>query len=114
MRVGRQARTARTGGVSAASPAVSPSVSVSVSGGSSKRPHTRRTGDADLEAIKPLAVTVEQAAKMLMVSRATMYAMVMRGEIESFLVGPRLRRISLATLERVVSGSGSGPVRLVG
>ena len=46
-----------------------------------------------------LAVTVEEGARMLGVGRATLYKLVMRGEIESFTIG-RARRIAVATLER--------------
>ncbi len=46
-----------------------------------------------------LAVTVEEGARMLGVGRATLYKLVMRGEIDSFTIG-RARRIAIATLER--------------
>jgi excisionase family DNA binding protein len=46
-----------------------------------------------------LAVTVEEAAQLLGVGRATLYRLVMRGEVESFTVG-RARRIAIAALER--------------
>jgi len=46
-----------------------------------------------------LAVTVEEGARMLGVGRATLYKLVMRGEIASFTIG-RSRRIAIATLER--------------
>lgn len=46
-----------------------------------------------------LAVTVEEGAHMLGVGRATLYKLVMRGEIESFTVG-RARRIAISTLEQ--------------
>jgi excisionase family DNA binding protein len=45
-----------------------------------------------------LAVTVEEAARMLGVSRATLYKLVMHGEIDSFKVG-NARRIAIAALE---------------
>jgi excisionase family DNA binding protein len=50
-----------------------------------------------------LAVTVEEAAHMLGVSRATLYKVIMRGEIESFTVG-RARRIAISTLEQYARG----------
>jgi excisionase family DNA binding protein len=56
----------------------------------------------DLAAIRPLAVTIEQAAKMLGVGRATLYKLVMRGEIASFTVG-RARRIAIVALEAYVA-----------
>ncbi len=60
----------------------------------------------DLVAIRPLAVTVEQAAQMLGVGRATLYKLVMRGEIESFTVG-RARRIAISVLEAYVAREGA-------
>jgi excisionase family DNA binding protein len=48
-----------------------------------------------------LAVTVEEGARMLGVGRATLYRLVLRGEIDSFTIG-RARRIAVATLERYV------------
>jgi excisionase family DNA binding protein len=56
-------------------------------------------GHGDREQIGRLAVTVEEGAHMLGVSRATLYKLVMRGEIDSFTVG-RARRIAIATLEQ--------------
>ena len=60
----------------------------------------RRTSGAGWEskAFRRLAVTVNEAAEMLGVGRATLYKLVMRGEIESFTVG-RARRIAISTLE---------------
>ena len=49
-------------------------------------------------AFRRLAVTVNETAEMLGVGRATLYKLVMRGEIESFTVG-RARRIAISTLE---------------
>jgi excisionase family DNA binding protein len=49
--------------------------------------------------ISRLAVTVAEGAQMLGVGRATLYRLVMRGEIESFTVG-RARRIAVSALER--------------
>lgn len=61
----------------------------------------RRTFGAGWErkAFRRLAVTVDEAAQMLGVGRATLYKLVMRGEIESFTVG-RARRIAISTLEQ--------------
>ena len=56
-----------------------------------------------------LAVTVEEGARMLGVGRATLYKLVMRGEIESFTIG-RARRIAISTLEQFARET----VRLVG
>jgi len=53
----------------------------------------------DGESIGRLAVTVEEGAHMLGVGRATLYKLIMRGEIDSFTVG-RARRIAVVTLER--------------
>jgi len=53
----------------------------------------------DSESIGRLAVTVEEGAHMLGVGRATLYKLIMRGEIASFTVG-RARRIAVATLEQ--------------
>jgi excisionase family DNA binding protein len=50
------------------------------------------------KAFQRLAVTVDEAAEMLGVGRATLYKIVMRGEIESFTVG-RARRIAISALE---------------
>lgn len=60
----------------------------------------RRTSSAGWEskAFRRLAVTVDEAAEMLGVGRATLYKIVMRGEIESFTVG-RARRIAISALE---------------
>jgi excisionase family DNA binding protein len=58
--------------------------------------------NSDLVAIRPLAVTVEQAAQMLGVGRATLYRLIMRGEIQSFTVG-RARRIAVSVLEAYVA-----------
>lgn len=57
---------------------------------------TRRWEDAS---IRRLAVTVEEGAHMLGVGRATLYKLVMRGDIESFMVG-RARRIAITALEQ--------------
>jgi len=46
-----------------------------------------------------LAVTVEEAARLLGVGRATLYKLVMRGDIESFTIG-RARRIAITSLEQ--------------
>jgi excisionase family DNA binding protein len=46
-----------------------------------------------------LAVTVEEGARMLGIGRATLYKLVMRGEIDSFTIG-RARRIAISTLEQ--------------
>jgi excisionase family DNA binding protein len=61
----------------------------------------RRTSSAGWEsnAMRRLAVTVDEAAEMLGVGRATLYKLVMRGEIESFTVG-RARRIAISALEQ--------------
>lgn len=56
----------------------------------------RRWEDAS---IRRLAVTVEEGAHMLGVGRATLYKLVMRGDIESFTVG-RARRIAITALEQ--------------
>ncbi len=53
----------------------------------------------DREPIGRLAVTVAEGAHMLGVSRASLYKLVMRGEINSFTVG-RARRIAILTLEQ--------------
>jgi excisionase family DNA binding protein len=53
------------------------------------------------KAFRRLAVTINEAAEMLGVGRATLYKLVMRGEIESFTVG-RARRIAISTLEEYV------------
>jgi excisionase family DNA binding protein len=60
----------------------------------------RRTSGAvwESKALRRLAVTVDEAAEMLGVGRATLYKIVMRGEIESFTVG-RARRIAISALE---------------
>jgi excisionase family DNA binding protein len=60
----------------------------------------RRTSRSGWESntFRRLAVTVDEAAEMLGVGRATLYKLVMRGEIESFTVG-RARRIAISTLE---------------
>jgi len=60
----------------------------------------RRTSGAGWEgkAFRRLAVTVDEAAEMLGVGRATLYKIVMRGEIESFTIG-RARRIAITALE---------------
>jgi len=55
------------------------------------------------ESIGRLAVTVEEGAHMLGVGRATLYKLIMRGEIASFTVG-RARRIAISTLERYARG----------
>jgi excisionase family DNA binding protein len=52
-----------------------------------------------------LAVTVEEGAQMLGVGRATLYKLVMCGEIASFTVG-RARRIAISTLERYAQARG--------
>src|SRR5262245_31951118 len=60
----------------------------------------RRISDAgwEIKAFRRLAVTVDEAAEMLGVGRATLYKIVMRGEIESFTIG-RARRIPITALE---------------
>jgi excisionase family DNA binding protein len=61
--------------------------------------HTIRTRRWEEAPIMRLAVTVEEGAQMLGVGRATLYKLVMRGDIESFTVG-RARRIAISALER--------------
>jgi excisionase family DNA binding protein len=51
------------------------------------RTHTNRAGRWEDASIRRLAVTVEEGARMLGVGRATLYKLVMRGDIESFTVG---------------------------
>lgn len=55
--------------------------------------------DSGVTSISRLAVTVAEGAQMLGIGRATLYRLVMRGEIESFTVG-RARRIAVSVLER--------------
>ena len=82
--------------------------------GQKRAPHSgghrpsRRRRDPELESIRPLAVSVDEAEKMLSVSRCTLYKAVMRGEIESFVIGQRTRRIAVSVLERYV-GSAKTP-----
>jgi excisionase family DNA binding protein len=54
-----------------------------------------------------LAVTVAEGAQMLGVGRATLYRLVMRGEIESFTVG-RARRIAISVLEQYTRATERG------
>lgn len=49
--------------------------------------------------LERLAVTVDEGARLLGVGRATLYKLVMRGEVESFTVG-RARRIAISALEQ--------------
>jgi len=63
-----------------------------------RTPPSPRRGDPDLLAIRKLAVTIEEAAQMVGVSRTTMYKAVRRGDIASFTVG-RARRIAIPALE---------------
>lgn len=63
------------------------------------RIHTNRTRRWEDASIRRLAVTVEEGAQMLGVGRATLYKLVMRGDIESFTVG-RARRIAISALEQ--------------
>lgn len=60
----------------------------------------RRASGAGWEtkAFRRLAVTVNEAAEMLGIGRATLYKLVTRGEIESFTLG-WARRIAISTLE---------------
>jgi excisionase family DNA binding protein len=66
---------------------------------SSSQTRNTRTNRWEDRAIRRLAVTVEEGAHMLGVGRATLYKLVMRGEIESFTVG-RSRRIAISALEQ--------------
>jgi len=75
--------------------------------------HIPRHPNPDLVAIRPLAVTIEQAALMLGVGRATLYKLVMRGEIASFTVG-RARRIAISALEAYVARGCSASPRAFG
>jgi excisionase family DNA binding protein len=78
----------------------------------SQRSFQRRTEDVAAGPVKQtvhqqhdlssrLAVSVEEGARMLGVGRATLYRLVLRGEIDSFTIG-RARRIAVATLEQYV------------
>ena len=71
-------------------------VSLSIVPSRTRPNQTRRWEDTS---IRRLAVTVEEGAQMLGVGRATLYKLVMRGDIESFTVG-RARRIAITTLEQ--------------
>jgi excisionase family DNA binding protein len=51
------------------------------------------------ESIVRLAVTVKEGARMLGVGRATLYKLVISGEIASFTIG-RARRIAISTIEQ--------------
>jgi excisionase family DNA binding protein len=68
------------------------------------RGHTDQIARGERVILHPLAVTVEEGAHMLGISRATMYKHVKRGDIESFTIG-RSRRIAISVLERFVKGS---------
>ena len=70
------------------------------------RGHTDLIAREGRAVLLPLAVTVEEGARMIGISRATMYKYVMRGDIESFTIG-RSRRIAISVLERFVKGSSS-------
>jgi len=52
------------------------------------------------------AVTVEEAARFLGISRHTMVARVKDGTVHSFTIG-KLRRISRKTLEKIMDGNGN-------
>ena len=67
------------------------------------RGHTDLIVREERAVLHPLAVTVEEWARMLGISRASMYKHVKRGDIESFTIG-RLRRIAISVLERFVQG----------
>jgi excisionase family DNA binding protein len=51
-----------------------------------------------------LAVTVEEAARLLSLNRTKMYALCMRGEIRSVKIG-RSRRIPIAALQQFIGVS---------
>ncbi|MGI8925745.1 MAG: helix-turn-helix domain-containing protein [Tepidiformaceae bacterium] len=55
-----------------------------------------------------LAVSVEEAARLLGVSRGKMYPLVMAGQIESFTIGTR-RLIPTAALRRFVEEQAGNP-----
>ena len=51
-----------------------------------------------------LAVTVEEAARLLSLNRTKMYALCMRGDIRSIKIG-RSRRIPIAALQQFIGVS---------
>jgi len=66
------------------------------------RPRARETSRV-LEG-ELLAVTVEEAARLLSLNRTKIYALCMRGEIRSIKVG-RSRRIPIAALQQFIGVS---------
>lgn len=57
----------------------------------------RREADADAMNEDKLAVTVDEASRMIGLSRATLYGLVMSGEVPSLKVGAR-RLVPVSTL----------------
>lgn len=70
--------------------------------GRERVPHRMRP-DPELEDVKVLAVTIEQAGRMLSLSRGIVYQLVQRGELASFSVG-RARRVPVSSIEAFMAG----------
>ncbi len=58
--------------------------------------------DGENKELEPLLLTVDEAARLLRMSRSFVYNLVMNGEIASIKLG-RSRRVPAAELERFVS-----------
>lgn len=60
------------------------------------------SSDGENKELKPLLLTVDEAARLLRMSRSFVYNLVMSGEIASIKLG-RSRRVPAVELERFVS-----------
>lgn len=63
--------------------------------------------DPELEDVKVLAVTIEQAGRMLSLARGTVYRLVQRQELASFSVG-RARRVPVSSIEAFIAARSVG------
>ncbi len=60
---------------------------------------TATVGDKGEAVIRPLCVTIDEAADMLSVGRTTLYQLIADGAVEAVKIG-KSRRVTTASLER--------------
>lgn len=68
----------------------------------------RETMEVNLQKMKPLAVSVPEAARMVSLSRSTMFEMVRKGTVRSRMIGGR-RVVLMRSLEELVGETGDAP-----
>jgi hypothetical protein len=61
------------------------------------------SGLSNLSNARPLVMSVNDACRALDCGRDRLYGLISAGEIESFLDGPRTRKIVIASIERYIA-----------